>query len=154
MSPKYSAGPDPGKGKAVVESFKFKGRIYELRRNACGKRNCNTCSGTIPRHGPYWYLCTPWGGKWRRIYIGKDLDTTKFIDKDGNVDKEKMGKGSQRPQAALSTYNEHVNPSSTSEPRGPHQTDMLEDSNQNPESTSDDIPGHMHCGDVEINDPD
>lgn len=126
MTPKYSPGPDPGTGKAVQESFKFKGRIYELRRNSCGKRNCRTCRGRDARHGPYWYLCVPYGGKWRRIYIGKDLDTTKYIGQDGKVDHAMMGKGSERPKAALSPDNEEANPRSTGRPTHLDQTDLLD----------------------------
>lgn len=139
MTPKYRPGPDPGKGKAVVESFKFKDRIYELRLNACGKTNCATCSGNLPRHGPYWYLCVPWSGKWRRIYIGKDLDTTKFICPDGSVDRLMLGKGARKPKASLSHYNEPSNPGSTSKPAGPHQTDMLEDAGLNPDDNQDGV---------------
>lgn len=135
MTPKYRAGPDPGKGKAVVESFKFKNRVYELRLNACGKKNCSTCQGNIPRHGPYWYLCIPWGGKWRRIYIGKELDTTKFIGPNGKIDMDKMVKAPRRPMASLSPRNEPHNPDSTTEPRGPHQLYLLENDKENPDES-------------------
>ena len=77
--------PDPGTGQAVVESFSFHDRIYELRRNSCGKSNCTVCEGTRPAHGPYWYMCVSLKGRWRRVYLGKDLDTSKFVDADGNL---------------------------------------------------------------------
>lgn len=83
-SPKHDP-PDPGAGQAVVQSFPFHGRIYELRKNSCGRKNCATCGGSRPAHGPYWYMCISRKGKWRRIYIGKDLDTTKFITADGKI---------------------------------------------------------------------
>ncbi len=77
--------PDPGTGKAVIESFSFHNRIYELRRNSCGKANCTVCNGNQPTHGPYWYMCVSVSGRWRRIYLGKELDTTKFVDAEGNL---------------------------------------------------------------------
>lgn len=80
-----SKPPDPGTGQAVVESFRFHERIYELRRNSCGKSNCTVCDGSRPAHGPYWYMCVSLKGRWRRVYLGKQLDTTKFVDKDGNL---------------------------------------------------------------------
>ncbi len=77
--------PVPGEGPAVVESFRFQNRIYELRRNSCGKKNCATCDGVRPAHGPYWYLCVSCRRRWTRIYLGKDLDTRKFVNEDGTI---------------------------------------------------------------------
>lgn len=83
MSARKKPQPEPGVGKAVVESFRFHGRIYELRKNSCGKKNCTVCDGSRPAHGPYWYVCISRHGRWRRVYIGKDLDTAKFVNDQG-----------------------------------------------------------------------
>ena len=76
----------------VVQSVAVGARTYELRYNRCGKENCRVCyrrgadySGP-PGHGPYWYLCFSARGRWRRIYIGKVLDTDKWITPEGDVD--------------------------------------------------------------------
>lgn len=67
-------------------------RSYELRYNRCGKRNCGVCYGDTatgisrPGHGPYWYLCVPFHGKWLRIYLGKTLDTQRFADDHNKLD--------------------------------------------------------------------
>jgi hypothetical protein len=67
-------------------------RSYELRYTICHRRNCTTCYGRQedycgpPGHGPYWYLCVVHARRWTRIYIGKTLDTTKFILADGAID--------------------------------------------------------------------
>lgn len=67
-------------------------RRYEQRFQQCHKINCSVCNGTIspndqPQgHGPYWYLCFTLKGEWKRIYIGKNLDTQKFINADGSLD--------------------------------------------------------------------
>lgn len=69
-------------------------RTYEYRYNRCGKKNCHVCyhrqadySGP-PGHGPYWYLCVTHRGRWRRLYIGKELDTQKFVLPNGSIDWE------------------------------------------------------------------
>ena len=138
------AGPDPGKGKAVVESFKFKGRVYELRLNSCGKQNCHTCLGNIPKHGPYWYLCVPWGGKWRRIYIGKDLDTTKYIEPDGKVFSAKSIRNWQKALTTSGAIDRPATPRDDSKPSEPHQADMLEEAAAQPPSTFDDVPKSLY----------
>jgi len=67
-------------------------RTYELRYNRCHKKTCTVCYGRQfdyagpPGHGPYWYLCFTHGSKWVRLYIGKILDTKKFIADDGGID--------------------------------------------------------------------
>jgi len=81
--------PAPGTAGVVSHQLKFRDRSYELRYVDCGKTNCSRCSTPdirTPSHGPYWYLCVSHKGKWRRIYIGKDLDTSLFIDAYGRVD--------------------------------------------------------------------
>jgi len=66
-------------------------RTYEQRRNRCGRRNCQRCygppgdQGRRPGHGPYWYLILSTRRGIRRIYIGKDLDTTRHINPDGSI---------------------------------------------------------------------
>lgn len=140
MSPKYKPGPDPGAGKAVVESFKFKKRVYELRLNACGKKNCRTCQGNIPRHGPYWYMCVPWGGKWRRIYIGKDLNTTKYIHQNGEIFTADEIKSAQGALTPLEKDTLGPTPLASESPHAPDQLDALEESGEQPPTTIDDIP--------------
>jgi len=74
---------------SVVASFSAPGRHYEARLNDCGKVNCSKCGGAgrrTPSHGPYWYLCVQSRGQWRRIYLGKELDTARFITSNGRVD--------------------------------------------------------------------
>lgn len=81
--------PPPGETQATVTMFKEGHRTYERRYVDCGKDNCQRCNrpgGRLPSHGPYWYLCVPRKGKWFRIYLGKQLDTTKFVDKNGNIE--------------------------------------------------------------------
>jgi len=83
--------PPPGETRATVTMFKEGHRTYERRYIDCGKPNCRKCTqpgGRVPSHGPYWYLCVPRKGKWFRQYLGKNLDTNKWIDKNGNVDWE------------------------------------------------------------------
>ena len=73
----------------LVTSFKIGERTYERQLVDCGKKNCSRCrtpTGRAGSHGPYWYMCALWQGKWRRVYIGKNLDTTRFILPDGAVD--------------------------------------------------------------------
>lgn len=74
----------------VTAAFRAQGRSYEQRRVNCGKPNCGKCNppggDSRPSHGPYWYLCVRRNHRWRRVYLGKELDTQKYIDNDGNVD--------------------------------------------------------------------
>lgn len=105
MSPRNKPPPEPGVGKAVVESFRFHGRIYELRRNSCGKSNCTVCDGNRPAHGPYWYVCISRRGRWRRVYIGKELDTSKFVNAAGVLE---VPLAKDRPRAPCPTPTEVV----------------------------------------------
>lgn len=73
----------------LVSSFKVGDHTYERSYVDCGKSNCSRChTPTVhrPSHGPYWYLCYSFHGKWKRIYLGKNLDTTLFITSNGHVD--------------------------------------------------------------------
>lgn len=81
--------PPPNRS-CLVDSFRQGRRHYEHRLVNCGKQNCGNCNPpgktSAPSHGPYWYLCAQRRGRWRRVYLGKNLDTTRYIDKDGFVD--------------------------------------------------------------------
>lgn len=73
----------------LVCSFRQGARSYELGRTDCGKSNCSGCSlpmGRKASHGPYWYLCAVRDGKWKRVYLGREIDSTKWILPDGQVD--------------------------------------------------------------------
>ena len=98
----HKAAPlEPG-GKAVVASLKIGTRTYERRFVDCGKKNCRRCNKLTHReasHGPYWYLCIPRNKRWLRIYIGKELDTSRFILEDGRPDWDLIrNKSKPRPQ--------------------------------------------------------
>jgi len=77
-----------------IQTVTLHNRSYELRLTRCGKRNCRVCydrppnSWRPPGHGPYWYLAFSSGinQQWRRIYIGKTLDTARFITPEGQID--------------------------------------------------------------------
>lgn len=75
----------------VLDRIYSGNRIYECRYTRCGKPNCSVCNpGEFNPdrpigHGPYWYLCARHGKRWRRLYIGKELDTTKHIGPDGEI---------------------------------------------------------------------
>jgi len=78
---------------ATLTIFKQGGRTYESRLNDCGKINCQKCGGDgtrAPSHGPYWYLCVNMRGKWVRIYLGKELDTKKYVTPEGQIDWEAL----------------------------------------------------------------
>lgn len=82
-------GPTPLHRTTVIGAFVHSGRHYEQRLVDCGKIACTKCGGDgarHPSHGPYWYLCVSRGKRWTRLYIGKELDTRKFIGPDGSVD--------------------------------------------------------------------
>lgn len=73
----------------LANTLKTRGVNYEARYVDCGKKNCTRCSTAPARtasHGPYWYLCWPWRGKWYRTYLGKDLDTKRFRKDDDTLD--------------------------------------------------------------------
>lgn len=81
--------PEPGSSPATVTTFKEGDRTYERKYVDCGKDNCSYCNtdlGRIPSHGPYWYLCVPKNGVWYRIYLGKELDTKRFVRDNGTID--------------------------------------------------------------------
>lgn len=81
--------PEPGSSSAVVTTFKQGKRTYERRYIDCGKQNCRRCTtatGRVASHGPYWYLCFARKGKWFRVYLGKVLDTSRFITPAGDID--------------------------------------------------------------------
>jgi len=75
----------------VSQRLRSRGYTYELLWVNCGKPACRSCNGEsravdLPRgHGPYWYLLAPCRGRPRRLYIGKNLDTSKFINPDGSI---------------------------------------------------------------------
>lgn len=96
MKPKNPAiaGPETYDGHSnnapteVLQSVHYRGAIYELRLINCGKPNCRKCNspgGSRPAHGPYWYLRFTQGGRTRRKYLGKDLDTRLYRDSSGRI---------------------------------------------------------------------
>lgn len=85
---------------AVAESFYVNGRRYISRFADCGKENCKRCGGAGVRrasHGPYWYLCVTIDGRWVQIYLGKNLDTTRFVTAQGNIDTAAIAAWRRRP---------------------------------------------------------
>ncbi|KKM63411.1 hypothetical protein LCGC14_1511720 [marine sediment metagenome] len=64
-------------------------RVYEYRYVRCGAKGCwcgNNQAGRKAGHGPYWYLCGADVGHWRKIYLGRELDTTLWRTSDGGID--------------------------------------------------------------------
>lgn len=82
----------PSQPGMIVRTIPVANRTYEQRFNLCHRKNCHTCYGRQPDyagppgHGPYWYLCVTIRHRWTRIYIGKELDTTKYVLPDGSID--------------------------------------------------------------------
>ena len=82
----------PSHSAMVIQRVVVGLRTYECRYTLCHKPTCKTCYGRQedyigpPGHGPYWYLCVTTGRRWTRVYIGKTLDTTRFIRPDGEID--------------------------------------------------------------------
>jgi len=80
--------PEPGSG-CVENVIKDRGITYEQRWVDCHRKNCSRCStfpSRTPSHGPYWYLCIRADRGWRRVYIGKVLDTGRFRLDNGDID--------------------------------------------------------------------
>jgi hypothetical protein len=83
---------NPGNPSMLVQSLTTLGTRYELRYTRCGKQTCSHCSPNAADlyghvgHGPYWYLCLIVHKKPVRVYIGHDLDTSRFRTVDGNLD--------------------------------------------------------------------
>ena len=44
-----------------------RGATLRLEHVLCGKPKCER------QHGPYWYACFKESGRWRKVYIGRDL---------------------------------------------------------------------------------
>ena len=78
--------------KMIAQRIQAVGRTYELRHVRCGRQNCSTCYhrglnyAGPPGHGPYWYLCTTRGSRTVQMYVGKILDTAKWMTADGSID--------------------------------------------------------------------
>jgi len=78
--------------RTVVQTVRGRLGRYDLIYTMCCRKNCKTCYGEtravdLPMgHGPYWYLTVQVRGVPRRLYIGKVLDTTKYMGPDGRVD--------------------------------------------------------------------
>jgi len=63
---------------------------------SCGKENCSKCSGEPEvagdglkvewGHGPYWYMRFVRGRMRKWVYIGKDLDTRRYVTAAGTID--------------------------------------------------------------------
>ncbi|MBA7705383.1 hypothetical protein ES703_114211 [subsurface metagenome] len=84
--------PHLAKGKSsFVQGLRIGCRYYELRLVDCGKKTCRACNtpdGRHPSHGPYWYMRATRPGSGRKrpsIYLGKELDTARFVMKDGSI---------------------------------------------------------------------
>jgi len=107
----------PSAASMIVQSVTVAGRTYELRRNRCGKHNCRTCYGPHlngehrPGHGPYWYLIIVHPRGVRRIYVGKELNTQKFLLPDGTLDPaaKNIGLASRRAPAETQAKIEEIN---------------------------------------------
>jgi hypothetical protein len=87
----------------VLQTVKDRHVSYELRYNRCGKANCTRCNPLAtrnygqPGHGPYWYLVFTAQRRTYRRYIGKHLDTSKYRDRDGNLDYDLLFGRTQTP---------------------------------------------------------
>ena len=60
-------------------------RVYVLRYVSCRSARCKRCVGG-PAHGPYWYMLVHGFGRRLTVYIGRNLDTTKYVTDGGNFD--------------------------------------------------------------------
>lgn len=80
---------EPKSYSTVQSHFSIRDRHYEARLVDCGKPNCTKCGGRgrrHPSHGPYWYLCYTHQARWYRQYLGKEVDTSRFVTAHGNLD--------------------------------------------------------------------
>jgi hypothetical protein len=103
----------------VVDTVKVGSRTYEQRWNLCGKKTCTVCypphEVAVGRcgHGPYWYLCLQHGRRWLRLYIGKVLNTERYIKGDGTLDWEMVRREkSDRQQRARERRKKHADTAS------------------------------------------
>lgn len=81
--------PHAGAAKGTIAIIHHEGRSYEQRLIDCRKPNCKKCStqpARTPSHGPYWYLCAQTKSGWRRLYLGKTLNTSLYIRESGAID--------------------------------------------------------------------
>lgn len=107
----------------VVATIKAEGRVYVRQFVDCGKKNCSRCrtpDGRAGSHGPYWYLCATRRGKWRRVYVGKNLDTGRFMLPDGRIDWQRI---ETRQSPVLTMAQAPVIPSATKAPSEPSTPD-------------------------------
>ena len=97
---------EPSDARMVVQTLRVGERVYEQRYNRCGRLNCNTCyaeagaGGGRVGHGPYWYLCGAVGRRWKRVYIGKNLNTELYATPGGAIDWNAV-KGSRKDRREL-----------------------------------------------------
>lgn len=75
----------------LVHTFQSGPATYEQKFQKCRKPECWCQHPQAPDyagphgHGPYWYLCFRHMKGWTRIYLGKNLDTTRFRNPDGSI---------------------------------------------------------------------
>lgn len=78
-----------GKQSMCRQRINVDDRVYEWRYVRCGREKC-WCGGKMdtgkPGHGPYWYLCGSQNGRWRKIYLGAELDTSRWKTPTGEID--------------------------------------------------------------------
>ena len=95
----------PPQGPVIANTFMSKGVLYEARWVTCRKVNCSKChiqGKFIPKHGPYWYMTFTNKGRTRRVYIGLNLDTTKFRHPNGQIDLAKIySRAKKAPKTTL-----------------------------------------------------
>lgn len=60
--------PPLPQSKVQIQTIRDGGVVLRLVKVRCGKINCTKCP-----HGPYWYAYYWRSGKWREIYIGRNL---------------------------------------------------------------------------------
>jgi len=102
----------PPDGPSTARVLEVGSRTYELRWVCCRKTNCKKCytpNGWVPSHGPYWYLCYSTARKTHRLYIGKNLNTQKYIGADGRINFGAVNAVRKRTMDPI-TINEHQMP--------------------------------------------